>query len=231
MISLTSCALFASLAGLAAAKGLQITNPSANSWWVAKSANTLAWSCESSPNDQFTVLISNSNPSILKSPIAVIAVQSNLECAKLITQDQSNLPASTGYRILLSNPLNSSDIFAQSDEFEIKPLGSAYPSISTPPGASATGPDTVASSSGIPTSSPGAAASSSSIVATLGSATIAASSSATTASNSATIASSSDAAASSSASPVQNNENGAASVKAIWFGVGTGIAISLTYLM
>ncbi|KAF9446626.1 hypothetical protein P691DRAFT_776716 [Macrolepiota fuliginosa MF-IS2] len=138
MVALTRFVLSASLAGLAAAQGLQITNPSANSWWVAKSANTFSWTCNSSPQSQFTVLVSNSNPAILVSPIAIIAIESNVDCSKLITQDQSNQPASGGYRIILANPLNSSDIYAQSDEFEIKPLGSAYPSTTPATGPSAT---------------------------------------------------------------------------------------------
>ncbi|KIJ63816.1 hypothetical protein HYDPIDRAFT_91819 [Hydnomerulius pinastri MD-312] len=126
----------AALVGTASAQ-LTITNPSANSWWVAQSQNTLAWTCNTSPYQNYTVLLANSNPSILASPLAIIAVQQNYDCSETITQQQSAQPAGTGYTVLLASTLNSTDIYAQSEPFEIKALGAAYPA--TTASASATG--------------------------------------------------------------------------------------------
>jgi len=126
------------LAGAASAQ-LTITNPSSSSWWVAQSTNTLTWTCNTSPYTSFTVLLANSNPSVLVSPLAIISIQENYDCSKLITQDQVVQPAATGYTIQFANILNGTDIYAESEPFEIKALGSAYPATSSAAGATATG--------------------------------------------------------------------------------------------
>ncbi|KAL4068463.1 hypothetical protein V8B97DRAFT_1918584 [Scleroderma yunnanense] len=134
----------AALVGAASAQ-LTITNPSSDSWWVAQSSNTLAWTCDTSPYTNFTILLANSNPSVLVQPIAIIAVQENYDCSKTITQQQSAQPASTGYTVQFANTLNSSDVYATSQPFEIKALGSSYPA--TTSSSSATGTSSASSSS------------------------------------------------------------------------------------
>jgi hypothetical protein len=118
-------------ASLAAAQ-LTITNPSASTWWVAQSQNVLAWTCKTSPQTEFTILITNQDKTKYPSPLAFIAIQQNFDCSIVITQDQANQPAGQGWQILFANPLNNTDVYASSDVFEIKPLGSAYPSQVTP---------------------------------------------------------------------------------------------------
>ncbi|KAF5349257.1 hypothetical protein D9756_009433 [Leucocoprinus leucothites] len=147
MVAITFLAFAASLAGFAAAD-LRITSPSAGSWWVAKSANTLSWTCHDSPFANFTISMSNSNPSLLPGTQAIIPIEQNFDCSKTVTDQQSDYQPGTGYRILLSNPLNSTEVYAQSDEFEIKPLGSSFPPTSTAGGATATGSGSAAGSSG-----------------------------------------------------------------------------------
>ncbi|KIM64895.1 hypothetical protein SCLCIDRAFT_1213000 [Scleroderma citrinum Foug A] len=140
----------AALLGTASAQ-LTITNPTSDSWWVAQSSNTLAWTCDTSTYSNFTVLLANSNPSILVQPIAIIAIEPNYDCSKTITQQQASQPPSTGYTVLLANPLNSSDVYATSQSFEIKALGSSYPATS----ASSSPTGTSGSSSASPSSSTG----------------------------------------------------------------------------
>lgn len=157
---------------------------------VAQSSNTLAWTCDTSTYSNFTVLsvtlvflvhveltlrlsssLANSNPSILVQPIAIIAIEPNYDCSKTITQQQASQPPSTGYTVLLANPLNSSDVrafsftfvscwysvifleqvYATSQSFEIKALGSSYPATS----ASSSPTGTSGSSSASPSSSTG----------------------------------------------------------------------------
>jgi len=132
---------------------LTITSPSSSIWWVAKSLNLINWTCKTSPYSNFTVLINNSNPKILTAPIAVIAIQENYDCSITITQDQANQPVGTGWSVIFANPLNSSDAWATSEPFEIKALGSAYPSQVT---VSAGGSSTASSSSPFPTRKSGA---------------------------------------------------------------------------
>ncbi|KAF8198489.1 hypothetical protein BJ912DRAFT_951559 [Pholiota molesta] len=129
-----SALLLSSLGSVAA--DLQVTSPSSSIWWVAKSQNLISWTCQNTTIGNFTVLISNTDPTISVSPLAIIAIQQNFDCSIIITQDQANQPAGNGWLVLLANPLNSSDVYATSQPFEIKPLGSLYPSQVTPSGAS-----------------------------------------------------------------------------------------------
>ncbi|KAI6012066.1 hypothetical protein PISMIDRAFT_676937 [Pisolithus microcarpus 441] len=137
----------AALVGAVSAQ-LTVTNPTSDSWWVAQSANTLAWTCNTSPYNNFTVLLANSNPSILVQPIAIIAIQESYDCSKTITQQQSAQPAATGYTVLLANPLNSTDVYATSETFEIKALGSSYPATSSASSPSGTSSSSSPSSTG-----------------------------------------------------------------------------------
>ncbi|KAG7452928.1 uncharacterized protein BT62DRAFT_915290 [Guyanagaster necrorhizus] len=109
---------------------LQVTAPSSDIWWVAQSTNVIAWTCNDSPYSEFTILITNSDSSILTSALAIVAIEQNYDCSKILTPEQVNMPAATGYTLQLANPLNSSQVYAASDLFEIKALGSAYPSSS-----------------------------------------------------------------------------------------------------
>uniref|UniRef100_A0A0W0EUK1 Uncharacterized protein n=1 Tax=Moniliophthora roreri TaxID=221103 RepID=A0A0W0EUK1_MONRR len=111
----------------AAGGGPKILRPGADNWWVAKSDNVLEWDCKSSSIQQYTV---------------VIAIQNNADCSKLVTQQQMTMPAATGYKIQFANTLNQSDVYSESEEFEIKPLGSAYPSSSAGGAAGPTGSGT-----------------------------------------------------------------------------------------
>ncbi|KAI0746962.1 hypothetical protein C8Q80DRAFT_1121642 [Daedaleopsis nitida] len=134
-----STTLFALASGAAAQ--LDIIAPGGpDLWWVAGSDNVVSWTCKTSPYTNFTVLIANSDVNVLVQPSAFIAQQNNFDCSKLITKDQVNMKAATGYTIQLADPFNSTHVYAESQPFEIKPLGSEYPATSaTPTGATETG--------------------------------------------------------------------------------------------
>ncbi|KAI0937561.1 hypothetical protein AcW1_001591 [Taiwanofungus camphoratus] len=137
-----------------AAAQLQIVSPGGpNLWWVAQSDNTVLWTCETSPYSNFTILIANSNPSVLASSLAIVAQQPNYDCSETISQHQISQPAASGYTLMFANPLNNSDIYATTQPFEIKALGAAYPPSSATPTATA---------SATPSSSSGSSGSSSS---------------------------------------------------------------------
>jgi len=142
--------LLASFGGVAA--GLQVTRPSSSIWWVAKSFNEIAWTCKDSAYASFTILINNSDPKILTAPIAVIAIQNNYDCSITITQDQANQPVGTGWTVVLANPLNNTDVYATSEPFEIKALGSAYPSQVSSSAGGASGTSTGSASASTHTS-------------------------------------------------------------------------------
>jgi len=151
------------LATFAAAQNdFQITNPSSSVWWVAKSTNVLAWDCTSSQatvDNKFTVLVNNIDPKVFLGPLAVIAIQQNSDCSVTISQDQISQPAGSGYVITFANPLNNTNVYATSQQFEIKPLGSLYPSQAAA-SASAASATAAASSSATASSKSGATLSS-----------------------------------------------------------------------
>lgn len=120
-------------ATFAAAANLEVTEPSTDIWWVAQSTNVMAWNCQSqvnqpNPINNFTVLINNVNPSVLAGPLAFIAIQELDQCSITVSPNQVNQPASSGYILLLADDFNNTNVYATSQQFEIRPLGSAYPS-------------------------------------------------------------------------------------------------------
>ncbi|KDQ60385.1 hypothetical protein JAAARDRAFT_46100 [Jaapia argillacea MUCL 33604] len=134
-LAATVAALFTAVA---AQTQLSIIDPGGpNLWWIAKSANTLIWTCEQTTYQNFTVMIANSNPSVLVAPQAVIAIQQNFQCSLLIQPNQLDFPPSTGYTVQFANVLNSTDVYASSQPFEIKALGAAYPASSATPTSTA----------------------------------------------------------------------------------------------
>lgn len=138
--------------------GLSIVVPGGSElWWVGDASNNIVWTCQTSPFSNFTVLVANQDPKILASPIAVIAIENNYDCSKTIIPDQSNLTAATGYIVQFANTLNETDVYAQSQPFEIKAPGSTYPATSATPSASGTSTGT-ASSAASASSSPSAGA-------------------------------------------------------------------------
>ncbi|OCF36802.1 hypothetical protein I316_01398 [Kwoniella heveanensis BCC8398] len=149
--TLAISAIFAA-AGLVSAE-LKVTQPTASHWWVAQSLNTLAW--DGSDPSQFSVFISNPDQNVLTSILALTSVTYAYDKSKTI--NPGNITPATGYTILLTNPLNSSDVYATSQTFEIKAVGSEYPPQTSVPTAAASD----SSSSGAAQSGSGTATSSS----------------------------------------------------------------------
>jgi hypothetical protein len=94
--------------------------------------------------------VNNTNPTILAAPEAIVANVPNADCSQSITVQQAALTPSTGYTVVLANILNEtevchffssfeshtayvSQIYAVSQEFEVKALGAAYPPSSATP--------------------------------------------------------------------------------------------------
>jgi hypothetical protein len=86
--------------------------------------------------------------------LAIISIENNYDCSKTITEQQVTQPAATGYTIQFANILNGTDIYAESEPFEIKALGSSYPATSS---AAATGTSATGSSGAATPAQTGAA--------------------------------------------------------------------------
>jgi len=137
------------LASFAAAQAtlFKITQPSSSIWWVAESQNVMAWDCQADPSiSNFTVLINNTTPAVLSGSLAIISQLDNNICSYALSQSQVNQAAATGYMLVFANPLNNSDVYATSELFEIKALGSAYPTTSSSLAASGTATSSSSSS-------------------------------------------------------------------------------------
>jgi len=149
MVGLFKAFLPLLLATFAAAVDLQITVPSSSIWWIEGTQNRFAWLNPQGTDFEFTVLINNTK---FASPLAFIAMQDSTALSVDITEEQEDQPAGTGYTIIFANPLNNTDVYAVSEQFEIKPVGSAYPITTTASSASGTGTGT-SSPSASPTKS------------------------------------------------------------------------------
>jgi len=145
----------AALVAACAQAQVSITNPGPNSWWVASSVNTLAWTCDTSPYSEYTVVVTNSDTSILASPFALIASVPNYDCSLTVDQQQSFLAVSTTWTISLASNVNISDIYA-SAQFEVKAAGSPYAVSSSTASSGSSATSSAGSASSTSTSSTGA---------------------------------------------------------------------------
>ncbi|KAH8116211.1 hypothetical protein DFH11DRAFT_1506826 [Phellopilus nigrolimitatus] len=159
MLARTAVVL-AAAAGFVSAQ-LQVLVPGGpNLWWVANSENNIIWNCKESQVQDFTVLLSNSDPKVLTSAEAIVAIQQNYVCSQTLTTQQANFSVAQNYKVQFANPLNASDVYAESDFFEVKPAGSTYPASSATPTAGASSTSGSGSGSGSATASGGGASAS-----------------------------------------------------------------------
>ncbi|PSR78573.1 hypothetical protein PHLCEN_2v7320 [Hermanssonia centrifuga] len=96
----------------------------------------------------YVVRVANAGQPAIAGGQAIIAIENNFDCSKTITADELNFPAGSGYTVQLANPLNNTDVYAVSQEFEIKPLGAAYPASSATPTLESTTGSSSATSTG-----------------------------------------------------------------------------------
>ncbi|TFK25341.1 hypothetical protein FA15DRAFT_668571 [Coprinopsis marcescibilis] len=108
---------------------LRVVRPSRDIWWVAESTNVMEWSCRESQQEQFTILIGKEGDVI--PPLPIFAIQNNFQCSIEVTQDKANQVPGDNYLIYFANIINNTDVYAISEPFEIRPLGSAYPAETT----------------------------------------------------------------------------------------------------
>ncbi|KAG7558326.1 hypothetical protein FFLO_02796 [Filobasidium floriforme] len=135
------------LLGSAAAQ-FTITSPTSEIFWISDSDNVVSWT-GTSPAAQFTVFIANPNVNLLTDRTPIVAILDAFRGSYLL--NPGALPAGTGYTIQLTDTLNSTNIYAESEAFELKPAGSAYPTV-TPAGAADPATATQSGSMGTATS-------------------------------------------------------------------------------
>jgi len=120
-----------------------IDTPSSTVWWVDQGQNTMSWECHAVPTiSNFTVIINNTNQAVLPGNLAIIAQLDNADCSYAL---QINQTVATGYTLVFADPFNNTNVYAASQQFEIKALGAAYPATSAV-AANGTATSTVSSS-------------------------------------------------------------------------------------
>ncbi|ORY33974.1 hypothetical protein BCR39DRAFT_586176 [Naematelia encephala] len=139
------------------AQSLIITQPSPEHWWVANELDTLAWTAGDNPPQEFSVFLANPDPTILTSELALVSIEPLYEYSKTI--NPGNITPSTGYTIQLTDILNSTNVYATSEAFEIKPEGSSYPPQTTNSSSASSNSSSTASSGTSTPSSSGSASS------------------------------------------------------------------------
>ncbi|KAG8925632.1 hypothetical protein FRC01_009895 [Tulasnella sp. 417] len=154
MFSRLATAFVLAWSAIYASAAISILAPGPDYWWVANSQNLYSWTCGPAYNGgytNFTVLVDNpTNKALFAGPQALIAIQWDYDCSVLLP-NVNQLNPGTGYVLSFADVFNQSNIIAQSQPFEVKPLGSAY--APQPSGASsavtatATGTQTAAASS------------------------------------------------------------------------------------
>ncbi|KAJ7284944.1 hypothetical protein C8J57DRAFT_1289951 [Mycena rebaudengoi] len=138
-----------------AASNLKILAPGGPSlWWLAAQDNNIVWNCaEADPSiTQFTVWITNKDTKLITGSMAIIPVEQNYICSQGLRGDQITVPVGSGYTLQFTNINNVTDVYAESEPFEVKPLSAGYPPVSATPAASTLSkPASSTSGSGTPT--------------------------------------------------------------------------------
>jgi len=101
---------------------VQITSPNSEAYWVYGVSNTISWTYSAGDPTTISIFITNPDSSALNGPFAVaenvpIAQQS-------VTVTQVTLRPDDGYIVNFVDATNTTDIFAQSSGFTVKPQGS-----------------------------------------------------------------------------------------------------------
>jgi len=116
--------LLITLAGLtASASAFTVNQPSAASYWVQFATNTVAWSNAPGDSSLVTLQIINPNADQLNGVFSIAEyVPASLES---YTVTNVTLKVADGYVVQMVNPTNSSQIYASSSPFAVKPAGTA----------------------------------------------------------------------------------------------------------
>ena len=117
-----SASLLALLAGALSVHAFQVTQPSNSSSWSSTDADTLTWSRVSTDPTNFTVVLTNTDRSVLPTNDQVIAdfVDATSATSTTINPPSGGFNVGGTYRVnLVKSQDETSTIYAQSDEFQI----------------------------------------------------------------------------------------------------------------
>ncbi|PAV23656.1 hesp-379 [Pyrrhoderma noxium] len=140
------------LAAASSALAIAIDTPSASSFWVQNTSNTISWSFSSSDPNPIDIVVTNSNSSILNGNFSIARFVDLSNGTFTVTN--VTLTVGTGYVVNFVNTSNSEQVFAQSGTFDVKEPGTTPASVSS---ASATATSASGTNSGATSSASGTA--------------------------------------------------------------------------
>lgn len=121
MNSLNRCITLAGL--VASASAFTINSPSASSYWVQFTSNSIAWTTGGNDPPTVTLQIVNSNASLLNGAFSIAEYVPASKQSYTVTN--VTLVVADGYMVQMVNPANGTDVYAHSAPFSVKPNGTA----------------------------------------------------------------------------------------------------------
>ncbi|KZT29345.1 hypothetical protein NEOLEDRAFT_1056485 [Neolentinus lepideus HHB14362 ss-1] len=117
----------------ASALAYQITSPNANSPWTSTGPNTVTWQRVSTDASNFTLLLTNTDRTVLPDNNQVLVAVVPGDAGSLAVPEPSNgFPVGSSFRLnLVKDPQDVNTIYAQSDEFNIVQSSSTTSASST----------------------------------------------------------------------------------------------------
>ncbi|KAJ8454887.1 hypothetical protein ONZ45_g1025 [Pleurotus djamor] len=130
-------ALVALLAAASSALALDITSPSPSAYWVQNTSNIIAWTFTSSDPNPVDITVTHSNVSTLNGPFYIARGLDTSNGSFTVTN--VTLRQGSGYVVNFVNSTGQ-NIFATSEEFDVRASGTTPASVSVPaPAQTATG--------------------------------------------------------------------------------------------
>ncbi|KAL7278755.1 hypothetical protein PYCCODRAFT_1426324 [Trametes coccinea BRFM310] len=112
---------------IAVTNALQILSPSASSYWVQNTSNTITWQFSDGDPNPISINVVNANNATLNG-VFTIANFVNVS-TQTFTVTNVTLRPGDNYQVQFVNTSNITQVFAHSDDFTVKPPGTAPASI------------------------------------------------------------------------------------------------------
>lgn len=115
--------IVAALGFAASSMALSISSPSPSAYWVQNTSNVINWSFSSGDPNPVDITVTHTNSSILN---GAFSIARNLDASNgTFTVTDVTLRVAQGYVVNFVNGTNSSQIFASSQQFDVKKPGTA----------------------------------------------------------------------------------------------------------
>lgn len=126
------------------AAAISITGPSSSDYWVADTSNNITWTFQANDPNPVSIIVTNTDNTTLNGDFS-IAEFVNVSTMSFTVTNVTLLPGSN-YQVVFVNATNTTQVFANSTNFEVKPNGTAPAVVSS--SASASGSSSSATGSG-----------------------------------------------------------------------------------